>query len=131
MPTLIEDIVDTEGLLGMFEDTGELPPVPATVPAEFPTKRNVEYQVTEDDEWKDDNTAGKFDKIRRVFMNGRTAQDVLLHAQTMSDRDWMDTVVRLAPKQIDVNTVQITSIKVELPPGYADDNVVEIELPGK
>ena len=81
-------------------------------------------------EWVEDPVTGKWEKIRSAFYNGKSAREVWTAAKTMPMPMWLDLAQRMAPKQVDVRSVQITAIRVELPPlsGFGD-GVIDVEWP--
>jgi len=83
----------------------------------------------ENSNWQDDPASGKLEKIRSVFLNAKTPEEVYTAASVMPIGDWMEMVAKLG-KQVDPGQVQITSIRIELPPiGYSRGEVIEIEVP--
>lgn len=84
----------------------------------------------EDREWHNDPVPIKLDKIRATFLNGKTASEVEAAAAVMPIGDWIETAAKMT-KHVDSGPVQITAIRIELPPrsAYADGEVVEVELP--
>ncbi len=84
-----------------------------------------------DEDWQEDPVPTKLEKIRGVFLNARTASEVRAAAATMPIGDWLDHVTKMT-KQVEAGPVQITAIRIELPPRDAycgKDAVVEVELP--
>lgn len=84
--------------------------------------------LAEDIDWQNDPVSVKLEKIRGVFLNAKTASEVSVAASMMQIGDWLEYVGKLS-KQVDTAPVQITAIRIELPPreDYSGD-VVEVEL---
>lgn len=142
---------DQEGYISLLEGAAELSPpagtlsfpvaetgpaaqqpfsavaVPATIPAKLPA------QPGDDPDWAADPIPAKFNKIREAVLNAKTASEVQAAAGCMPVREWLDWVVKLAPKQPDAPSVKITAIRVELPPARSGEGVAEVvvELPGQ
>lgn len=85
-----------------------------------------------DANWQNDPVPVKLEKIRAAVLNARSAAEVTARAALIPIADWLDLVVKLSPKQIDVKSMQITAIRVELPPASdgADGDVIDVEMPG-
>lgn len=120
---------DQEGYIKLLEDAGlDLPTIiPEKKAPAVPPKKSA---PSEERDWQEDPVPAKWDKIRSAFYNAKTADEVEMEASTMPVQSWLELGSRMAPKQIDVNTVQITAIRVELPPvDGADDNIIDVEVP--
>jgi hypothetical protein len=87
-------------LLGILEATQtKLPPqaLPQTTEDQLPVLVTIS-----DDEWQNDPIPVKLDKIRAAVLNSKTASEVRLHAGLMQIGDWLEMVVKLSPKQMQV-----------------------------
>jgi hypothetical protein len=72
-----------------------------------------------------------FNGVKSAFFKAKPIEDVKTFASLMPFRDWLDYAIKLMPKQLDVRSVQITTVQVELPPGlgFSDGEVIDVELP--
>ena len=79
----------------------ELEALPASAPPEEgpPTPVSAEKG---DGSWLNDPVPVKLEKIRAAFLDAKTPQEVTLQASIMPLGDWLDMVVRLSPKNIQV-----------------------------
>lgn len=84
-----------------------------------------------DDDWSTDPVPVKLEKIRAAFLNAKTAREVTGMASVMAIGDWLDLVIKLSPKQVDVKALQITAVRIELPPTIdgIDGDVIDVEMP--
>lgn len=77
--------------------------------AELPSKTEpaqtsavqVPVCLTEDD-WQADPVPVKLEKIRAAFLNSKTVTDIRMASTTMPIGDWLEMVVKLSPKNIQV-----------------------------
>ena len=126
-------MTDQEGLIKMLED----PQLDLTSPSNGNGSGSGVVCLDDDnlpsklDNWSDDSVPGKWEKIKSTFYDGKTAAEVWSAAKTMPMGMWLDLAQRMAPKQVDVRSVQITAIRVELPPlsGFGDGEIIDVELP--
>lgn len=80
-------------------------------------------------DWKEDPVSGKLEKIRAVFLNAKSPQEVHDQAATMPIGDWLETVGKMS-KSVETGPVQITAIRIELPPREAFvSEAIEVEIP--
>lgn len=82
-------------------------------------------------DWQNDPVSVKLEKIKAAFLNSKTATEVQAAASGMVIGDWLEMVVKLS-KQADVGPVQITAIRIELPPaqaGSASGPIIDVEIP--
>lgn len=119
---------DPEGLIALLEGDGELPALVEPFPPLMPVERKIPVELQP---WASDPVGKKWDKIREAFYNAKTPEDVFIEAEGMSLREWLEWACKMAPKQPDVAAMQITTIRVELPPttGLSGGNVVEVQMP--
>ena len=119
-------MTDKEGLISLLQDCGPLAPLPEQV---APTVREPS-ELDEERDWQEDPVTGKWNKIRSEFMNGKTADEVRAMAESMSGLTWLEMCTKMAPKQVEVNTMQITAIRIELPPEeMTEATYVSIQTP--
>ena len=57
--------------------------------------------VTEDD-WQNDPIPAKLDKIRAAFLNAKSPTEVQTAAWLMPIGDWLEMVVKLSPKNVQI-----------------------------
>ena len=123
------DSCEREDYVALFEcGEEELPPV-SSLPAVCKNGGNGTPPASvEDENWQTDPVSGKLEKIRAAFLNSKTASEVKAAASTMPVGDWLDLVTKMA-KQVDTAPVQITAIRIELPPrnDYEGD-IIEVAV---
>ena len=122
------DCGDLEDYIGLFEcEATELPDVPA-VCKNVNGGNGTPPAVIDDENWQTDPVSGKLEKIRAVFLNSKTASEVKAAASTMPVGDWLDLVTKIT-KQVEIAPVQITAIRIELPPRIEyEGDIVEVAV---
>lgn len=55
-----------------------------------------------EEDWTDDPIPTKLDKIRAAFLNSKTAAEVQTAAWLMPIGDWLEMVVKLSPKNVQI-----------------------------
>ena len=126
---------DEEGFISLLEDV--CPTLPAvrelTVDKSNGNGNGDAPLALADENWHDDPVPVKLEKIRAAFMNGRTAEEVRLCAGVMPIGDWLELVVKLSPKNIQVQGgISLTHMLQDLSPIDKEQyrlpqNVVEAE----
>jgi len=82
----------------------EGPPVPALTAAD-------------EEDWQSDPLSLKLEKIRASFLNAKTAAEVKMSASMMPLGDWLELVVKLSPKNIQLQAdVSFKHMLAELGP---------------
>ena len=99
--------LECDDYISMFDDDSEeLPPslsscLPAVNEKTGPPVSALE--LVDDIEWQNDPVPVKLEKIRAAFLNSRTAGEVMAAGSTMQIGDWLELVVKLSPKNIQVS----------------------------
>ena len=128
-------MADQEGMIKFLKEISPtLQPVSVLKPAFLPSPPRIVKPSNgngDDLDWSDDLVGGKWNKIRSAVMNSKSVEEVTADVQDMSVREWLDWVVRMAPKQVEVQSMNITAVRIELPPrdGFGDGDVIEVEVP--
>lgn len=123
---------DGEGMIQLLEEVepvlSDLPP--DTTPDSLPQSL-VPITVSPDEEWVGDPTGTAWEKVRRAFLSGKKAFSIKAYASNMTEAAWLDMALRMAPKQVEVSQLQITAVRIELPPaeGMADGSIIEVDIP--
>lgn len=52
--------------------------------------------------WQDDPVSVKLDKIRAIFLNAKTPTEVYAEASLLPIGDWLEMVVKLSPKNVQI-----------------------------
>lgn len=90
--------MEAEDFIKMFkEESTNLPALPPPIAAE-----GSPPLPAASGDWQEDPLAVKLDKIRAAFLNGKTAGEVEAEAARMHIGDWLELVVKLSPKNIQV-----------------------------
>ena len=131
-----------EGLIQLLNEVS--PSLPARPTPTVPSNSAIQKSVLPADlperlaalDWQDDTVGQKWDKIRSTFLNAKSPEDLFLDGSAMSTREWLEWAVKMAPKQADPPSVQITAIRIELPSRNALDqlgagDVIEVEVPAQ
>ena len=132
---------DAEGYIGLFEE--ESPEVSPAVNTAAPGNggrmelgtegRKILGELIEvkpEEEWAGNPIPAAWNKIRSAFLQGRTAFDIKAFSKSISDGAWLELALKMAPKQIEVNSLQITTVRIELPPKTPIDvDIIDIEVP--
>lgn len=116
---------EIESILG--DDRAELPEVEESDRQALAVGRSMQWlrQL----EWTNDPVPLKWDKIRAVFLNAYTPEEIFYQAQGMRFREWLDFAVKMMQRQVEMPPMQITTIRVELPDG-ASATVEASKAPG-
>lgn len=92
--------LDSDDFIGLLSsDDEDLPSFSKPMGPQPPAIR----QATTEDDWQDDPVSTKLEKIRAAFLNGKTAAQVAGEAALMPMGDWLELVVKLSPKNVQVS----------------------------
>ena len=98
--------LDCAGYLDLFEDEAtELPPslsVSETAIESEGAPAPALSLVENEEEWKNDPVPVKLEKIRAAFLNSKTVSEVLAAGSMMMIGDWLELVVKLSPKNVQI-----------------------------
>ena len=125
-------MADQEGMIKFLSELN--PSLPTLLPSKLsslpPVVKPSNGNGNELD-WTDDPVGVKWNKIRSAVMDSKSVEEVVADVQAMGTREWLDWVVRMAPKQVEVQSMNITSVRIELPPlaGMDSGDVIDIEVP--
>lgn len=125
-------MADQEGMIKFLSELNpslpalSLPKLQSLPPAAKPSNGNGDEL-----DWTDDPVGVKWNKIRSTVMNAKSVEEVVADVEAMGTREWLDWVVRMAPKQVEVQSMNITSVRIELPPlaGMDSGDVIDVEVP--
>lgn len=97
------DLDDFDLILGS-EDV-QLPPLSSSVPSNGNGSGSgaPDLAVTEEDDWRNDPIPAKLDKIRAAFLNAKSPTEVHTAAWLMPIGDWLEMVVKLSPKNVQIS----------------------------
>ena len=101
--TLPVDLDDFDLILG--SDDAELPaliPVLNNGNGNGNRTNGTPALVNESSEWLSDPLPVKLDKIRELFLNSKSPTEVYAAASLMPISDWLDMVVKLSPKNVQI-----------------------------
>ena len=125
-------MADQEGMRKFLTELNPtLTPITAPVLSSLSLPARVPVEGLDDLDWSADNVSGKWNKIRSAVMNAKSVEELSVDAAAMSTREWLDWICRMAPKQVEVQSMQITSVRIELPPldGFEYGDVIDVEVP--
>lgn len=93
------DFDDFDMILGSNE--AELPDL-SSAPSNGNGKSGAPVLAIAEEDWARDPIPGKLDKIRALFLNSKTPTEVYAAASMMPIGDWLEMVVKLSPKNVQI-----------------------------
>ena len=102
--------LESENFIGLFDTEEEtLPDLPVASPLESArgnggngTPASLESKASDDD-WRNDPVPVKLEKIRAAFLNAKRPGEVMAMAGTMAMAEWLELVIKLSPKNVQVS----------------------------
>ena len=91
-------MTDQEGLIKLLNDPQLKPLLPSATGS-----LSLSSCDAGDVDWQDDPVPIKLEKIRSVLLNSKTADEIATEASMMPVGMWLDLVVKLMPKNIQVS----------------------------
>lgn len=109
---------DDEGIIRLLEESNpvlDLPP--SNLPAEPAQSLCPVITVAPEEEWEGEPTGVAWEKVRKAFFSSKSAFEIKAYAMGLTVGAWLDTVLRMAPKDVKVSgEVSLKHVLAELGP---------------